>query len=534
MKEFLLVEKSTVSINKSTNDSYVLEGIFTELGSENRNGRVYTKEGFLPHLETLQKIVEAGKCVGELDHPKVFETSLKNASHVIEKIWFDENDNKVYGRIKLLDTDAGKNAKALVDAGVPLHISSRAAGTVAENKTVKIHKLFTYDLVADPGFENAVLNSVNESYGFDNNPETANFFIYDVNESKEAKGPNGTQGPVGTPGVNLDEFVTEEDLNKFSKFTKEAIDSLRNELSNLVKIQEALTTQNDEIAESLNTDSVQEAIDKIEAKITGIEEWAEHVVEEFNSKTVNEDVIARIATLEEKLMAVESWSVHVTETVTGIENWSEHVTETVTAIETWTDEASNTVTALEEWSEHTTETVTGLENVSEEISSKLEEGLKAASTATEATKTKVKSEKIVESLDETYVSDIYTKIDSIIENAKKQKAEEIELVEEGKKAEAEKTELPIWLSMMPEKYSELWEALSESKKVSIEKRANICDFSSEKNIKEFWDATFAGATIEMIKESSKAPKQQTQEELDAVAAERRKRIVEGFHRNFGN
>ena len=165
MKEFLLVEKSTVSINKSTNDSYVLEGIFTELGSENRNGRVYTKEGFLPHLETLQKIVEAGKCVGELDHPKVFETSLKNASHVIEKIWFDENDNKVYGRIKLLDTDAGKNAKALVDAGVPLHISSRAAGTVAENKTVKIHKLFTYDLVADPGFENAVLNSVNESYG---------------------------------------------------------------------------------------------------------------------------------------------------------------------------------------------------------------------------------------------------------------------------------------------------------------------------------------------------------------------------------
>ena len=39
-----------------------------------------------------------------------------------------------------------------------LHISSRAAGTVDEAGKVKIKKFFTYDLVADPGFENAELS----------------------------------------------------------------------------------------------------------------------------------------------------------------------------------------------------------------------------------------------------------------------------------------------------------------------------------------------------------------------------------------
>jgi len=34
---------------------------------------------------------------------------------------------------------------------------------------VKIKQLFTYDLVADPGFANAELKRVNESYGFYDN-----------------------------------------------------------------------------------------------------------------------------------------------------------------------------------------------------------------------------------------------------------------------------------------------------------------------------------------------------------------------------
>ena len=484
MKELLLVEKSSTSIGK-TSDPYTLEGMFTELGEENRNGRIYTKDGFLPHLTQLQKVVEQGKAVGELDHPKVFETSLKNSSHVIEKIWFDEKDNKVYGRIKLLDTDAGKNAKALVDAGVPLHISSRAAGTVTEDKSVKIHKLFTYDLVADPGFENAVLNTVNESYGIEN-AKSSNFFMYEVAESKLSK----------KPVIDNQKFISEDDLNGFTKYTKETIDSLKENLDKLQKAQNAIIKQNDEIADNINSNVLQESINLINDKIKGIEDWSNHVVEEFTTIKSESD---RIKVLEDKLTGIENWSEHVTETVSGIEDWSEHVTETVTGIEKWSDEATDVVT-------------------------KLEEGA--------LTENPIKRKKKVDvSLSETYITGLYKKIDSIIDDAKKQKAEEKqELVKEEN--EFNKTEEPFWKSMMPGKYTELWEALSESKKSSIVKRATICEFLTESSVTEFWNATFANTTIEMIKESSKMPVQKTAEEVENAIAARRLRIVEGYNKNF--
>ena len=105
--------------------------------------------------------------LGELDHPHGFEISLTNASHVIESLEYDPQRNVVVGKIRLLNTAKGKDAQALVRDGIPLHISSRAAGTVDESGHVKLQQLFTYDLVADPGFANAVLSRVNE--GVDSN-----------------------------------------------------------------------------------------------------------------------------------------------------------------------------------------------------------------------------------------------------------------------------------------------------------------------------------------------------------------------------
>ena len=105
--------------------------------------------------------------LGELDHPHGFEISLTNASHVIESLDYDPQRNVVVGKIRLLNTAKGKDAQALVRDGIPLHISSRAAGTVDESGHVKLQQLFTYDLVADPGFANAVLSRVNE--GVDSN-----------------------------------------------------------------------------------------------------------------------------------------------------------------------------------------------------------------------------------------------------------------------------------------------------------------------------------------------------------------------------
>ena len=115
----LILERSTTELEfKQDGGVYILEGIFGEIDKKNKNNRIYTESEYLPQIEALQAKIKASKLLGELDHPANFDVSLKNVSHVIEELTYDKETKQVKGRIKLLDTDAGRQAKALVDAGV--------------------------------------------------------------------------------------------------------------------------------------------------------------------------------------------------------------------------------------------------------------------------------------------------------------------------------------------------------------------------------------------------------------------------------
>jgi hypothetical protein len=206
-KKLLILERSGETlVHKGDDDSITLEGTFTQFDIKNKNGRIYEEKEFLPHLKELQEKVKKGKLLGELDHPTKFDISLQNVSHVIEDLEYDQAKKQVVGRIKLLNTDKGKQAKALVEAGVPLHISSRAAGNVGNDGKVKIQKLFTYDLVADPGFAAAELRRVNESFGFNDDED---LFIYEVSE-------DNSQEPINTKNtqetMSNSNFVSIEDF----------------------------------------------------------------------------------------------------------------------------------------------------------------------------------------------------------------------------------------------------------------------------------------------------------------------------------
>lgn len=159
--------KKALRLNESenNNEKYILEGIFAELDVLNRNQRVYQKEEYLKHLQYLRNDIKKGEpLLGELDHPEDrFEVKLKEASHQVLDLWYDSAKNVVMGKIMLLNTPNGKLAQSIVDQGIPLHISSRAAGTVSSDNTVSIQQIYTYDLVCKPGFAGAVLHRVNES-----------------------------------------------------------------------------------------------------------------------------------------------------------------------------------------------------------------------------------------------------------------------------------------------------------------------------------------------------------------------------------
>ena len=236
-------QNSILEAKRSDSDDYVLEGIAAVFGQENNNNRIYEEKEYLPHLEYLKEKISQNRLVGELDHPEKFDVSLKNISHIITHLDFDRGDRLLKIKVRLLDTPAGKIAKSLVDAGVPLSISSRAAGSVGPDKKVQIKKIFTYDLVADPGFKDAQLERVYESQGFTtiqieemkknsilNGLECLNeslgienestLKIYKVeNDLEFQKIVNKSDNKNKTAIMENNEFVTAEELNKYSIFT---------------------------------------------------------------------------------------------------------------------------------------------------------------------------------------------------------------------------------------------------------------------------------------------------------------------------
>ena len=254
-KKLLIVERSNAPLNYTVeqalnennehSDSIVLTGLFTSFNTKNRNGRIYESADFLPHVEALREQIESKRLLGELDHPHGFEISLGNVSHVVESLEFDPQQNAIVGKIRLLNTTAGKEAQALVKDGIPLNISSRAAGTVDESGHVKLQQLFTYDLVADPGFANAQLKRVNESYGFgdDNNID-----IYDISEdvntdldphvtkTADYAGPQAEKNEDTLKNTNMEdnkEFIQYGDFQKYSEHLSEIVGELQSAISNI-------------------------------------------------------------------------------------------------------------------------------------------------------------------------------------------------------------------------------------------------------------------------------------------------------------
>ena len=163
--------------------SIVLTGLFTTFGTKNRNGRIYESADFIPHVEALKEAIKNRTLLGEMDHPHSFETSLSNVSHVVESLEYDPQQNAIVGKIRLLNTARGLDAQSLVRDGIPLNISSRAAGTVDESGRVKLQQLFTYDLVAEPGFANAQLHQINEGVNYNNISDKSRSILVALNEN---------------------------------------------------------------------------------------------------------------------------------------------------------------------------------------------------------------------------------------------------------------------------------------------------------------------------------------------------------------
>ena len=337
-KKLLIVERCEANLSQHTeeDDSIVLEGVFTTFNQKNRNGRIYESADFLPHVANLQGAIASRSLLGELDHPHNFETSLANASHVVESLKFDEQQNAIVGRIKLLHTSRGMDARALVKDGIPLHISSRAAGTVDESGRVRLQQLFTYDLVAEPGFANAVLTrvnegvevnsisdesravlkSLNESYQYMNENykkigEYDNVDVYEIMETNTELAPEIAQEGGKTVSSaetqieknkdtlnnkNMDnngQYILYSDFQKYSEHLSEVIADLRSAISNY-----ETELANIKVSGDKTKPTQQYSADKVDNSM--IANMVADQVEEVVDDTVEEKVAEKAVEMEEK------------------------------------------------------------------------------------------------------------------------------------------------------------------------------------------------------------------------------------------
>lgn len=298
-KKLLILERSQANLATNTTDdgAIVLEGVFTEFGIRNKNNRIYEEKEVLPHINELKEKVKSGKLLGELDHPKDFDISLSNVSHVVESLDYDPEKKQVIGRIRLLNTSKGKEAQSLIKDGIPLHISSRAAGTVDESGKVKIKKFFTYDLVADPGFENAELSRVNESYGFDSDDT---LIIYEMEETKN------TQDKKEATMENQNNFVTVEDFQKYTEYVKGVLNNVKESSnSDSTEIVEKLVKYTEHIAEKVNQ----------------LSDYAEYLSENLDKSISFSDYLA------ENVNQIKKYTTYLAEELDSTIQYAEHVAE---------------------------------------------------------------------------------------------------------------------------------------------------------------------------------------------------------------
>lgn len=142
-----------------------LKGCFIQGDVRNQNGRIYPLREISSAVQKMNDKIKAGHPIlGECDHPSELTISLKNVSHVITEIHLDGADG--VGKMKILDTEYGRLARTLVEAGIPLGVSSRGSGNVDDRGNVSEFEIVTIDLVATPSAPDAYPRAIYEALGY--------------------------------------------------------------------------------------------------------------------------------------------------------------------------------------------------------------------------------------------------------------------------------------------------------------------------------------------------------------------------------
>ena len=505
---------ASMHIVESTNPKEIrLTGVFGVAGVKNNNNRIYDKQNYGMMVESLQKVIATEGCLGELEHPNSMNINLNNVSHKIESIEMNE-DGTVTGTIVLIDTDKGRNAKAIIEAGVPLYISSRAAGSIDESGHVTLTTLKTYDLVGTPGFSQAKLN-LSENQTFESINESC-CIIYENDESDDLLGDEDNKDDkdkdTDTKGdkdnKDKDDKDSDDDKDKDNNKNKdnkeatmqdlkEAIDKLSEKIEGLTAdlhvAQESLQAKDEEIK------TLTEKLENLqipEVNYSAIQKWVE---EEFANDFKDQLMESIKESIDEEIS-------NATETITeGVQNWAinefapviqNYITEEFApevqnwVVEEFAPEVQNWITEeyspeVQNWiTEEFAPVVEGW--ITEEFAPTIDNWINEEFAPEQKTTILEEVNNNVNAFMEAKKQESLSNIDNLLEAIEKkgQADDALELLKE--KQVDDKFKGIYVVENMPAEYQPKWAMLTEAQQQDIIRRSKMYNFTKPGVLESFW------------------------------------------------
>ena len=155
-----------ITEGKGDDKKVYIEGVFLQSEIKNRNGRMYPFSVLEKEVERYnEEYVKTSRALGELGHPDGPTVNLDRVSHRITSL--KAEGTNFLGRAQILNTPNGNIAKALLEEGVKLGVSSRGMGSIDKREDCGVvmddFMLATAaDIVADPSAPDAFVNGIME------------------------------------------------------------------------------------------------------------------------------------------------------------------------------------------------------------------------------------------------------------------------------------------------------------------------------------------------------------------------------------